>query len=193
MLYVHTLSINNMLKMNHRVARGRTQHISRNEGDMAYDASFQIYFISYMSLINTIFEIPTAKKHKGSNLVILLARKVRKMTRSLGKFAWIIFLTHRAVCAVAPSCINTAVAKQFLCLKDGTTWSSRSLWYQSLVAVHLINLFTVISSKKYGPRMKFNVNLHHTLTYGECNGCCCTAWGFEELHMGQFCVFTAPS
>ena len=85
--YVHNLSTNSMLKMNHRVARGRTQHISRNEGDMAYDASFQIYFISYMSLINTIFEIPTAKRHKGSNLVILLARKVRKMTRSLGKFA----------------------------------------------------------------------------------------------------------
>lgn len=50
------LSLNYMMKTHHRVTNGRTQLISRNEGNIVYDVSFQVCLISYMSLINIIFE-----------------------------------------------------------------------------------------------------------------------------------------
>ena len=55
-LYVHTLLINNLLKVNHRVINYITQHIWRNEEDIVYDASFQVRFVSYTSLLNKIFK-----------------------------------------------------------------------------------------------------------------------------------------
>ena len=76
---MYTLSINIRLKANQNVNHGRTQHISRNEGDMAYEASFQICYISYTSFVNTIFE--KTRSHKGSDLVILLAKQSGKYTR----------------------------------------------------------------------------------------------------------------
>lgn len=40
-LCAYLLSVNNMLKPYQRVINGRTQYISRNEGDKAYDPSFK--------------------------------------------------------------------------------------------------------------------------------------------------------
>ena len=76
MLCVHTLLTNNKLEANHRITNGRTHHIRDiPQGGIPYDAIFQIYIISYKSLVNAIFEnTPQPQVTRGSKLIILLAR-----------------------------------------------------------------------------------------------------------------------
>ena len=54
---VHTLFINNALKMNYQDINMHTQHISKNEGKTKNDATVEACFNSYTSSTNTMFDI----------------------------------------------------------------------------------------------------------------------------------------
>lgn len=89
--YMHILSIVYILKAGLHVINGHTQRIIRNEGDMAYNASFQICLISYTFLINMITDknahIQKSEGFRYGKRAGQGIDTVREMTRSSEKLA----------------------------------------------------------------------------------------------------------
>lgn len=162
---------------------------------MTYSANFKVHLISYAFLINMIFE-------KTQQLVIIRVQfgwpGLPGNRENTWNDAFIKesrlnpFLYNLALWAVAPSCINSVVVKQLLCLNTGTIWFSRKLLFQSPVIGRITNPFIVTFSKNMG-LSQINLGTTPSRGVGEFSGYCCTACGIDEPHFWQFCGFTAQS
>ena len=172
------------------------QWVWGNVMNILWNIIFKISYSSWIITSHQMIQIPQSQKPHGLKSGDGGGQgigKWRLMACSSVKYLFRTYITQWLMHEEIPSCIKIMCKRHRRAFKSGTVLFCIKNAYCCLVTEHIIGLLALKSSKKYGPRIKDEVNPHHTVTFGNFKWTCMVEHGFSGSQTQQLWVFKDPS